>query len=244
MKVIPVGVWGAFPKAESATSSFLVEHEGFRVLFDCGSGVLSQVQRYVSLDEIDAVVISHYHADHVADVGSLQYHRLIAHYTGRPLPALPFYGHDRDADEFARLSYKGVTEGHAVAPGEAVHIGPFSVTFAETVHPAYCLAVRFEAGGKSVVFTADTEFDPQLAEFASGADLFVSEANLYEEYKGKSPGHMAGSEAGELARLAGVKRLLLTHLPQDGDVQLILSAAMEAFGGSTRLAEAGDVIDV
>ncbi|MGM9922405.1 MAG: MBL fold metallo-hydrolase [Bhargavaea sp.] len=244
MKVIPVGIWGGYPKAESATSSFLIEHEGFRVLFDCGSGVLAQVQKYVSLDEIDAVVISHYHADHVADVGSLQYHHLIAYYTGRPLRKLTFYGHDRDADGFGKLTYKEVAEGHAVAPGETYEIGPFSVTFAETVHPVYCLAARFEADGKAAVFTADTEFHEPLAEFASGADLLVSESNLYEEYKGKSPGHMAGSEAGELARLAGAKRLLLTHLPQDGDVQLILSAAQEAFGGSARLAEAGDVIEV
>ena len=244
MKVIPVGIWGGYPKAESATSSFLIEHDGFKVLFDCGSGVLSQVQRYITLDEIDALVVSHYHADHVADIGSLQYHHLISYYTGKPVRKLDIYGHDRDAEGFAGLSYKEVTAGRVIAPGERYEIGPFSVTFAETVHPVYCLAARFEADGKAVVFTADTEFFEGLAEFASGADLLVSEANLYEEYKGKSPGHMAGSEAGKLARLADAKRLLLTHLPQDGDVQVIRAAAMDAFGGSTELAEPGSVVEI
>lgn len=244
MKVIPVGIWGGYPKAESATSSFLIEHDGFTVLFDCGSGVLSQVQRYKTLEEIDAVVVSHYHADHVADIGSLQYHHLIAFYTGNRLPTLPIYAHDRDAEGFAGLSYKEVTEGRAVRPGEVYEIGPFSVTFAETVHPVYCLAARFEAGGKAAVFTADTEFFEGLAEFAAGADLLVSEANLYEEDKGRAPGHMAGSDAGELARLADAKRLLLTHLPQAGDVQVIKGAAMEAFGDSTELAEPGGVVEI
>ena len=80
MNIIPLGIWGGYPKANSATSSFLIEHEGFHCLFDCGSGVLSSLQNYIELDQLDAVVISHYHADHIADIGSLQYSRLIQYY--------------------------------------------------------------------------------------------------------------------------------------------------------------------
>src|SRR5690606_26080497 len=106
MKVIPVGIWGGYPKANGATSSFLIEHDGFHCLVDCGSGVLASVQNYVPLEKLDAVVISHYHADHVADTGSLQHSKLINSYLGKPSPVLPISGHDRDAENFAKLSYK------------------------------------------------------------------------------------------------------------------------------------------
>jgi ribonuclease BN (tRNA processing enzyme) len=73
MKITTIGWWGAYPNAGQATSGYLLESEDFSVLIDCGSGVLTQLQHYTTLQAIDAVVLSHYHADHVADIGCLQY---------------------------------------------------------------------------------------------------------------------------------------------------------------------------
>src|SRR5690606_36657454 len=147
-----------------ATSSFLFEHDGFHCLVDCGRGVLASVQYYVPLEKLDAVVISHYHADHVADIGSLQYSRLINYYLGKPSPVLPIYGHDRDAENFAKLSYKEQTVGIAIQETDIVQIGPFEVTFCETVHPVYCLAMKFTVDGRSITLTADTEWTVKLVE--------------------------------------------------------------------------------
>lgn len=244
MKVIPVGIWGGCPKANGATSSFLIEHDGFHCLVDCGSGVLSSVQNYVPLEKLDAVVISHYHADHIADIGSLQYSRLINYYLGKPSPALPIYGHDRDEANFAKLSYKEQTIGVAIQETDIVHIGPFEVTFCETVHPVYCLAMKFTVDDRSVTLTADTEWTDRLVEFARGTDLLISEANLYEEHLGKAPGHMAGSEAGRLAKLAGADRLVLTHLPLHGEPKEILDAAKEVYEGDAELAVVGKTYEV
>ncbi|MCM3636232.1 MBL fold metallo-hydrolase [Sporosarcina luteola] len=244
MIVIPIGIWGGYPKANGATSSFLIEHDGFHCLVDCGSGVLSSLQNYVPLEKLDAVVISHYHADHIADIGSLQYSRLINYYLGNPSPALPIYGHDRDEENFVKLSYKEQTIGVAIQETDIVHIGPFEVTFCETVHPVYCLAIKFTVDGRSVTLTADTEWHDKLVEFARGTDLLISEANLYEEHLGKAPGHMAGSEAGKLAKLAGAKRLVLTHLPLHGDLTEILDAAKEVFEGEAELAVVGKAYEI
>lgn len=244
MKVIPVGIWGGYPKANGATSSFLIEHDGFHCLVDCGSGVLASLQNYVPLEKLDAVVISHYHADHIADIGSLQYSRLINYYLGKPSPALPIYGHDRDEENFEKLSYKEQTIGVAIQETDIVHIGPFEVTFCETVHPIYCLAMKFTVDGRSVTLTADTEWHDKLVEFAHGTNLLISEANLYEEHLGKAPGHMAGSEAGKLAKLAGANRLVLTHLPLHGDLTEILDAAKEIFKGDVELAVVGKAYEI
>lgn len=244
MKVVPIGIWGGYPKANGATSSFLIEHNGFHCLVDCGSGVLASVQNYVPLEKLDAVVISHYHADHIADIGSLQYSRLINYYLGKPSPVLPIYGHNRDEENFANLTHKEQTIGIAIQETDVVNIGPFEVTFCETVHPVYCLAMKFTVDGRSVTLTADTEWTERLVDFASGTDLLISEANLYEEHLGKAPGHMAGSEAGKLAKLAGAKRLVLTHLPLHGNPESILDAAKSVFEGDAELAVVGKIYKV
>ncbi|MFJ7934142.1 MBL fold metallo-hydrolase [Sporosarcina sp. NPDC096371] len=244
MKITPIGIWGGYPKANSATSSFFIEHEGFHCLIDCGSGVLSSLQNYLPLDKLDAVVISLYHADHIADVGSLQYSRLINFYLGKPAPALPIYGHIQDQENFDKLSYKEQTVGVAISEDAVTQIGPFDVSFCRTIHPVYCLAMKFSIGDHSIVLTADTEWRDELVDFARGADLLISEANLYEEHVGKAPGHMGGSEAGTLAKQAGVKSLILTHLPLHGNIEEILDAARIVFNGPTELAVVGKTYEL
>lgn len=239
MNIIPLGIWGGYPKANSATSSFLIEHEGFHCLVDCGSGVLASLQNYITLEELDAVVISHYHADHIADIGSLQYSRLIQYYLGQPSPALPIYGHTLDEEQFAKLTYKEQTQGIEISEDQSIQIGPFTVNFCPTVHPVHCLAMKFSTGNQSVVFTADTEWTDALVSFAKDADLLFSEANLYEEHIGVSPGHMAGSQAGKLAKEAEVGQLILTHLPHHGIIQDILHEAQNVFNGHSELAVVG-----
>lgn len=241
MKITTLGIWGGYPKANSATSSFLIEHNGFHCLIDCGSGVLASLQNHLALDQLDAVVISHYHADHIADIGSLQYSRLIQYYLGQPSPILPIYGHTQDQEQFTKLSYKEQTQAIEITADQTIQIGPFTVTFCPTVHPVYCLAIKFEVEGKSAVFTADTEWTDALIPFSMQADILFSEANLYEEHIGISPGHLAGSQAGELAQQAEVKQLVLTHLPHHGDVQDILNEAEKTFVGAVELAVAGKV---
>lgn len=239
MNIIPLGIWGGYPKANSATSSFLIEHEGFHCLVDCGSGVLASLQNHIALEELDAVVISHYHADHIADIGSLQYSRLIQYYLGQPSPALPIYGHTQDKEQFDKLTYKEQTQGIEISKDKTIQIGPFTVTFCPTVHPVYCLAMKFSIGNQSVVFTADTEWTEALVSFAKGTDLLFSEANLYEEHIGISPGHLAGSQAGKLANEAQVGQLILTHLPHHGNIQDILHEAQNVFNGHAELAVVG-----
>jgi ribonuclease BN (tRNA processing enzyme) len=239
MKIIPLGIWGGYPKANSATSSFLIEHDGFHILIDCGSGVLASLQNYLPLDKLDAVVISHYHADHIADIGSLQYSRLINFYLGSSSLALPIYGHMEDQENFDKLSYKERTVGVGITEDKVFQIGPFEVSFCRTIHPVYCLAMKFRVNEQTIVLTADTEWRDELVEFADGADLLISEANLYEEHIGKAPGHMGGSEAGQLAKLAKVKQLVLTHLPLHGNIEEILAAAVRKYDGPTEIAQVG-----
>ena len=73
MQVTIIGHWGGYPKVDEASSGYLIEHEGFQILLDCGSGVLSKLQKFIQPEMLNGVILSHYHPDHIADIGVLQH---------------------------------------------------------------------------------------------------------------------------------------------------------------------------
>lgn len=245
MRVTVLGIWGGFPAAGGATSSFLLEENGFRLLLECGSGVLSQVQRYVPLAELDAVMVSHYHHDHMADIGCLQYGMLVQRQVGKRRRPLPIYGHDRDEKLFERLTYgQGpVTQGMPLTAGGSAAVGPWRVGACETVHGVYGLALRFEtAAGNTLVYTGDTGWSDEVLALAAGADVLVAEATLSDEQAGAVSGHLTAGEAGRLAHAAGVARLVLTHFSPGVDLERLRRQARAAFAGPVDVAAPGMVL--
>ncbi|PLT27721.1 MBL fold metallo-hydrolase [Peribacillus deserti] len=229
MKLTVLGCWGGYPAKNEASAGYLLEHEEFTVLLDCGSGVLSKLQNHTVPSKLDAVVLSHYHADHVADIGVLQHALLIQGMLGNKHKTLPIYGHSEDEAGFKNLTYKDITEGVAYNPDETLEIGPFSITFLKTRHPAPCFAMRIECEGRSLVYTGDTSFMDELVEFASEADLLLCESNFYSGMDGSKAGHMTSTDAGKLAQGAEVKLLVLTHLPHFGELSKLQEEASEQF---------------
>ncbi|MEW9677178.1 MBL fold metallo-hydrolase [Lentibacillus sp. L22] len=239
MKVTVIGYWGGFPGVKEATSGYLLQHDGFHLLLDCGSGVLAQLQAFINVEELDAVLLSHYHHDHVADIGPLQFGRLVKTYLKSNMESLPIYGHALDSDKFNHLTYKNATTGIAYDPDQTLKIGPFMIEFIETKHPVTCYAMRITAGDTVVVYTADTSMFPELVAFSKGADLLISECSLYQEQDGLPMGHMNSVDVGQLANDADVSELLLTHLPHYGDHQDLLHQAKEIYHGKIALASTG-----
>jgi ribonuclease BN (tRNA processing enzyme) len=237
MKLTVIGFWGGYPKKNAASSGYLLEHDGFQLLVDCGSGVLSKIQNIIQPEDLDAVLISHYHPDHIADIGVLQHARLIQGFLGKEFPTLPIYGHHFDQNEFTKLTYKNITEGIAYVPNEVLTVGPFRVTFLKTDHPVPCYAMRIEAGGKVVVYTADSSFKDEFIEFSRNADVLLCECNFYGHQNGKSAGHMNSIDAGQFAQKAAVKQLILTHLPHYGSLSELVSEASSQFTGIIKLAD-------
>jgi len=237
MKLTVIGYWGGYPKKNAASSGYLLEHEGFHLLIDCGSGVLSKLQNVVQPEELDAVILSHYHPDHIADIGVLQHARLIQGFLGKELPNLPVYGHSFDEHEFSKLNYKTITKGVPYNPKDTLSAGPFKISFLKTNHPVSCFAMRIEAGGKTLVYTGDSSFKEEFIEFSHDAEILLCECNFYGNQNGKSAGHMNSIEAGQLAQKAGVKQLILTHLPHYGNLDELITEASREYSGIIKLAE-------
>jgi ribonuclease BN (tRNA processing enzyme) len=239
MKITIVGCWGGYPKANEASSGYLLEQDGFYFLIDCGSGVLSKLQTIVEPEELDGVILSHYHSDHIADIGVLQHARLIQGFLGKEMTCLPIYGHSFDSQEFAKLTYKNITKGISFQEDQPLEVGPLTIRFLRTNHPVECFAMRIEAFGKVLVYTGDTSFKEELATFAKNADLLLCECNFYGNQNGKNAGHMTSLDSGKLAKEAAVKHLVLTHLPHYGNVEQLKEEAATIYDGPITLANFG-----
>ncbi|AXI08740.1 MBL fold metallo-hydrolase [Oceanobacillus sp. 143] len=238
MKLTVIGYWGGYPAADGATSSYLLEKDNFSLLIDVGSGALSALQRHKTVSELDAVIVSHYHHDHIADVGVLQYARLVQNnVTGRE-KVLPIYGHIEDQHGFASLTHD-YTKGIAYDPKQSLEVGPFTITFLKTKHPVPCYAMRITDGENVLVYTADSSYMPELISFAKDADLLVTDCNYYAGLDGSKAGHMTSEEAAGIASDANVKSLLLSHLPQFGDTNQLVEEARGIFKGEINLAAKG-----
>ena len=237
MNLTIIGCWGGYPKVNEASSGYLLEHNGFRLLIDCGSGVLSNLQNSVMPEAIDAVILSHYHSDHIADIGVLKHARLIQGLLGKKVPCLPIYGHTWDELEFLNLTYKDITKGVAYDPNTVLTIGPFQITFLATAHPVPCFAMRIETDEGILIYTADTSYRDELVDFSESANLLLCECNLYGGQNGSEAGHMTSLDAGKLAELANVEKLVLTHLPHFGNLEQLTEEASQYYSGIIYLAK-------
>lgn len=246
-----IGCSGSYPGPDSPASCYLLEAEQdgrtFRILLDLGNGSLGQLHRYVDPLTIDAVFLSHLHADHFLDMCGYYVMRKY-HPTGAQ-PRIPVWGPSDTADRLARAydlpADPGMTEEFDFhAHGEPVRIGPFLVETAAVLHPVDAFAVKVGVGGRSVVYSGDTAACRALTDLATGADLLLCEASFRDGTDNPPDLHMTGSECGTTAVEAGVERLVLTHIPPWHDPHVALAEARTTWIGPLDLAVAGMVIEL
>lgn len=234
MNLTVLGCYGPYPPAGGACSGYLLEEEGCRVLIDCGSGVLSRLQHYVKPWELKAVLLSHLHFDHTADLMVMRYALEYARTRGWLSKQLPLYSLPEPAAELQRLLYKENFTSISLSAAVPLQLGPFHISFLETIHALPCLAMRIETEKGILIYSGDTEYFEGLIDFAAGADLFLCEANFQEEdMAALPPNHLSAAGAARIAARAGVKRLLLTHLHPADDPAVSLDEAQAYYPAET-----------
>ena len=255
MKLTVVGCSGSYPGPDSPASCYLVEcdHEGrtWRILLDLGNGALGQLHRYADPLSIDAVLLSHLHADHCMDMCG--YYVMRKYHPSGVQPRLPVWGPSDTAARLARaydlpedpgMNTEFEFHTHAGEAGEPVRIGPFTITTTRVLHPVEAYALRVDAGGRSLTYTGDTGECDAVGDLAQGADLLLAEAAFRDGGDGPPDIHLTGSQAGSIAAKAGVGRLVLTHVPPWHDPHAALVEARTTWDGPLDLAVSGAVYDV
>ncbi|RYE74586.1 MAG: MBL fold metallo-hydrolase [Myxococcales bacterium] len=252
MKLTVVGCSGSYPGPDSAASSYLLEHEHegrmWRLLIDLGNGALGQLHRYVDPVHIDAVALSHLHADHCLDLCGFYVLRKY-HPTGAQ-PRIPVWGPPDTARRMAKAydldEDPGMNEefDFRTYPVEPVHVGPFTIEAIPVAHPVPAYGLRVSAGGAVLAYSGDTGICDGLLEVARDADVFLCEASFIHGDPNPPDLHLTGVEAGEVATRADARTLVVTHIPPWHDADVIMAEARGAYPGTLHQATAGLTIDL
>ena len=251
MRLTVVGCSGSFPGPESPASCYLLEaaHEGrpWRVVLDLGSGAFGDLQRYADPLAVDAVLLSHLHADHCLDLTGFYVARKY-HPTG-PQPRIPVWGPVGTADRMARAydlpDDPGMHEEFEFLVYDGpFDLGPFRVEPIPVAHPVPAFGLRITADGHTLGYSGDTGPCVGLDEVASGVDLLLAEASFRARDTNPVDLHLTGADCGSAATKGSAARLVLTHVPPWHDPQVALDEARTTYDGDIVLARRGSVFEL
>lgn len=244
MRLTILGCSGSTPGPDSAASGYLLEADGFVLGLELGNGTLARLQSVRSPFDLDALVLTHLHADHCADFSALsvlrRYHpeppydtrpRRLPVYAPEQAPVRLANAYAADEGERATADLSDVYEFHSLHPG-TVHIGPFEVTSFVVDHPTPAFGIRVSHGGRTLAYTGDTGPCAVLDDLAEGVDVLLSEASWTDAPDRPAGVHLSGRQAGALAARAGADRLLLTHIAPWTDRDAVLAEAKTEMSGA------------
>ena len=226
MKVTVLGNSSTTVTPGGACSSYLLESCGKKILLDAGNGSLFNLKKILSLDKIDAIVLTHHHFDHISDLFLFRYEREALKYMGQEVKPIPLYTPKMEPWLLEKLEKNHIFEFYYVEEEKTLEIFGMKVSFIPVEHLVETYALRFEKDGKVFTYSADTGMCEGILKVSEDADLFLCEATYVSKDPYRMKHHLHGKEAGEIAKMSRVKKLLLTHLPEK-EVDLLLSEAKE-----------------
>src|ERR687894_1869206 len=262
MQLTVLGKSPSWQDAGGACSGYLIEEGDTAVLVDCGNGVFAKLRERIDYVDVDAVVLSHLHADHFLDLIPFAYALTYAprqqpvpvdRWPGTDTPARPVLHAPPGArDCFRRVVGAWGSEDlienafdlREYDKDETLHAGPLTLRFQLVPHYVATHAVEITSaanGGRRITYGADHAPSEELCAFARDTDLLFLEATLPRPERDGTRGHLTPEEAGEHGRKAGARRLVLTHLSDELDADWARREAERGFGGPVEIAREGAV---
>ncbi|TXG82923.1 MAG: MBL fold metallo-hydrolase [Thermomicrobiales bacterium] len=248
MKIIVLGSAAAGANAGSGCTGYLAQSGGTQLLIDCGPGTVPELKRHVDSRELDGIVISHMHLDHILDLVTLRgaYRYAPDPFAGRiPLWLPPGGGSILDSlaapldlDHHSPLFFDQVFQTREYNPIDSLQIGSISVDFAPTQHamPAWAMRVAASGSDAAIGITSDTGPVTNLAAFMHGVHVLICEATLLESHiSPMERDHLTGQEAGRLAATCRADRLILTHTWDELGADTLVQAASRAYDGPVQI---------
>lgn len=241
MQVTVLGSGTAIPVASRFPAGYLLEIDDITAMVDCGPGTLRRLAMAgVDLAHLDAVLLTHYHTDHCADLAALLFALRSPHFAGRkPLRIFGAPGLYRLVAKLTEAWPWLAPRGYELLPTEVLPstfpLGAATVTAVPIRHTAQSLGYRVATAAGSVAFSGDADVCDELVDLARNADLFVCDAATPDGQK--LEGHLTPGLAAEHARRAGVRRLVLTHFYPECEGHDLAAMARSAFDGDIVLAE-------
>jgi ribonuclease BN (tRNA processing enzyme) len=262
VKLTVLGKSPSWQDAGGACSGYLLQEGDTSVLIDCGNGVFGKLRQRLDYIELDAVIVSHLHADHWLDLIPFAYALTYAP-KQQPVPVHTWPGTDDPArprliappgstETFRRVVGAWGNEDlietafalEEYGAGDTVEVGPISASFHPVPHFIDTFAINLSAGDGKLTYGADSRPAQELVEIAREADLLLVEATLPRPERTGVRGHMTPEEAGRHAREAGAGRVVLTHISDELGEEWAREEAELAFGGPVEIAREGATYEV
>lgn len=239
LAVTVLGCSGSYAAAGQACSGYLVQSCSTTLWVDCGPGTLANVQNHVGLDDIDAIVVSHHHPDHCAELPVI--YNAYKYFTDvRHIRAIGTADVRRVTDAFQPDGDSGdLFNWEIVSDGCVAEIGDIEINFSQTDHPVETLAMRFRCDDASIVYTADTGRGWSLARLGQEPDIVVGEGTLIDATDNPAIPHISCTHLAADANKVGAKCLVVTHVPPGSDPAQHLDEAASVFDGNVELAVTG-----
>ncbi|MDY6824991.1 MAG: MBL fold metallo-hydrolase [Thermodesulfobacteriota bacterium] len=233
------------PSLARSACSLVVETTDSKVLFDCGPGTMHRLLAAgITIFELSHVFFSHFHPDHTGEMAAFLFANKYAMPPQRTFPLVMGGG-----GGFSGF-YEGLKHVYGdwlvleegllsirefdVAGSDGFDAGDFSISTMPMTHRPESIGFRLSSGGRSMVYSGDTDMDKNLVSLARDADLLVCEAAMPDAMK--VPGHLTPCLAGEIAEKANVGELVLTHFYPDCEKVDIAKECRRAYSGKLRLA--------
>jgi len=220
MELVVLGNNGTCPIKDGACSSFLLLTGTQKILLDAGNGSAAKLQHVCNLKDLDVIIISHLHFDHMADLFCIKYALETRKSLGEEIqpielimPAAPQWM----LDEIATNHVFHIT---SIYDGMVLDKAGVQYKFSEVKHFGNSFAVKVENAGKSLVYSGDSAQCTALEMLSCNADVLLCESTIFEDIDDtRTDHHMTVTQAANIAKNAQVKRLLLTHFftPQKAD---------------------------
>lgn len=247
MKLTILGASTPYPRPGHPCSGYLVQHGSTSIWVDAGTGTLAELQRHIGLDELDAIWISHGHADHTADLLTAYYALRFAELTiAKPIPLIGPAGLvDQLVGFLGHRSAAVIPEVFDIVEmrnwGDR-QIGDLSLAWSPVDHGMPGFGLRVEADGAVLAYSGDTGPCESLIELAENADLLLAEVGVSSAQE--TPVHCTPEDAGRTAMTAGARRLVLTHIGSEMTPDDAVARASTLYEGELSVAQTGLVFDV
>lgn len=234
-----LGCSGSYSAPGEACSGYLLRSPTTTVWVDCGPGTLAAIQHFVPITEIDAIIISHFHPDHCAELPVV--YNAGRYYLGMErLPVVTTEDVRRVTEAFQSFGdTNDLFEWSIVSDGATATLGDIDVRFSQTDHPVETLAMRFDCDGSSIVYTSDTGRGWSLSALGTDIDLVVGEGTLLDATDDPNVPHISCSLLATQANEVRAKQLVVTHVPPGSDPANHLTEAAALFRGTTAVASVG-----
>lgn len=236
MKLTVLGNNGPFPGPGGACSGYLFESGDIHIALDFGNGVLANLQKRIDIADIDFVICSHLHADHISDLFVLLYALQMMN------RQMTLYAPPEPALELQKLDLNDIYQINKINEALKIKINGLTIRFKELNHPFMDFGTKITDGETTFLYTGDTCYTPNLLDFAIGVDVMLCDGAFLEDIV--SDKHLSVKEACEVANEAGVKTLILTHLAPFEKPETYLEKGKKHFKGNVLVTEIGKTFDL